>query len=184
MKITETEVTLKNGKKIILRSPVAMDVTLVLDHLKRIFRVHYKNFNRGVDFFENLPDEKEVKHIEDVLFSPSSFMITAFDGNKIIGLLGVNANSVPFQRFNAGIGMGIETEYQNTGLGTIMMNKCFEEAKIAGLRSLQLEVRTFNKGAIALYEKSGFRRVGEMKEVAFIDGHFYDEYIYQKLLKS
>lgn len=182
MKITEKEVSLKNGKKIIFRSPVAMDVTILLEHLKRIFREHYKNFNRPVEYWDTLPEEKEVKHIEDILFSQHSFMIAAFDADRIIGLLGVTANNAPFQKFSASLGMGVETEYQHTGLGTLMMNHCFEEAQTAGLHSLQLEVRTFNKAAIGLYEKVGFRRVGELKEVANIDGKFYDEYIYQKLL--
>lgn len=184
MKITEREVTLKHGKTIVLRSPVAMDVYAVLEHLKRIFREHYKNFNRPVDFWETLPAEKEVKHIEDILFSDRSFMMAAFDGEEIIGLVGITHNNAPFQKFSAALGMGIETQYQNSGLGTQMLNVCFEEAKKAGLHSLQLEVRTFNQAAIALYEKVGFRRVGEMKEVAFIDGNFFDEYIYQILLKS
>ena len=50
------------------------------------------------------------------------------------------------------------------------------------LHRIQLSVRTINDAGIRLYEKVGFERIGTLKEVAFIEGQFYDEFSYQLIL--
>jgi RimJ/RimL family protein N-acetyltransferase len=45
--------------------------------------------------------------------------------------------------------------------------------------ALILTVRVYNEAGIHLYERTGFERVGLLKEVAFIDNQFCDEYFYQ-----
>ncbi len=52
----------------------------------------------------------------------------------------------------------------------------------AGFHRVELTVRTFNDSGIALYEKAGFKRVGLLKDVAFIDNAYVDEYLYQLIL--
>lgn len=182
MKVTEKKLTLKNGKEILLKSPEPADAMIALEHFRRIFKEHYRNFNRDAVYWETVTEDHQAQKIQEAIQSQKQFMISAWDERTIVGFIVVTGGGAPFQKFSAHIGMGIETEYQNTGLGTELLGHAVEEAKRAGFHSLQLEVRTFNKAAIALYEKLGFRRVGELKEVAYFDDKFWDEFIYQKLL--
>lgn len=50
------------------------------------------------------------------------------------------------------------------------------------MNPLELIVRTFNEAGVVLFEKVGFRRVGLLKETAFIDSKFCDEFMYEMLI--
>ena len=182
MKVSEKEIRLKNGKNIVLRSPEPEEAEIVLEHLIRVFQEHYRNFNRNADFFRNMPVEKERDLIKALNNSSNQLMVAAFSERKIVSVVSLFSGDGDFHRLTAKLGMGVETEYHNQGLGTEILRHTLAEARKGGLHTIELAVRTFNAPAIALYEKLGFRRVGEMKEVALIDGQYFDEYIYQIML--
>ena len=50
------------------------------------------------------------------------------------------------------------------GIGQWLLLECFTVGEQAGLRSVALEVRPSNEGAIRLYERFGFRRAGRLKD--------------------
>lgn len=173
---------IKNNQVLILKSPTPAEAQLLIDHLTRVFKNNYKNFNRPADYWETLPVEKEAIILKEHAEAHNKFMLSAYHEGKIVGNFGLFGFDFPFGKYSARFGLGIEDEFQNMGLGTALLNCGMEEAKKMHIHSLELSVRTFNGPAIALYEKCGFRRVGEMKEIAFIDGEYFDEYIYQKIL--
>jgi len=78
--------------------------------------------------------------------------------------------------------MGLEPDYQNLGLGSALMSYALESVKQINIKRVELTVRTFNQAGIKLYEKAGFRQVGLLKNTAFIDGEYCDEYMYEILL--
>ncbi len=182
MLVPAKTIKLKDDRDLILKSPTPDQAQMLLDHLTRVFKTNYRNFNRPADYWETLPVEKEEAILKDHAEAANKFMLSAFYQGKIVGNIGLFGFDFPFGKHSARFGLGIENEFQNLGLGTALLNYCIEEARKLNIHSLELAVRTFNNPAIALYEKLGFRRVGEMKEIAFIDGKFYDEYIYQKIL--
>lgn len=182
MLVPARTITLKDNQVLILKSPTPEQAQMLLDHLTRVFKNNYRNFNRPAEYWESLPLEKEEQILKEHAEAPNKFMLSAFYKGKIVGNIGLFGFDFPFGKHSARFGLGIEDEYQNLGLGSALLNYCMEEAKKLNVHSLELAVRTFNDPAIRLYEKCGFRRVGEMKEIAFIDGKFYDEYIYQKIL--
>ncbi|MGZ3775781.1 MAG: GNAT family N-acetyltransferase, partial [Bdellovibrio sp.] len=173
---------LKNNKKIVLKSPTPDDAQLLLNHLKNIFHQSYQNMNQPKNHWDNFPVDEEVRILTDVCSSPSKFMISAFDQDKIVGNIGCFGWGGEFLKYNARIGMGLEKEYHNIGLGTALLNYAIENAKQNKIHRLELTVRTYNQSGIALYEKVGFQKVGILKEVAFIDGEFCDEYMYEMLI--
>ncbi|MGZ3788978.1 MAG: GNAT family N-acetyltransferase [Bacteriovorax sp.] len=182
MIISPMSITLKNNQTVTLRSPNPDEAQQLLSHLKRTFHESYKNLNMCKHHWDNFPVEEEQKILESFAHSSDKFMISAFVGNEIIGNLGLFGMGAEFVKYNARIGMGIEKQFHNLGLGSAMLNCAFSEAKKAGFHRLELTVRTYNHPGIALYEKVGFTRVGLLREIAFIDGKFYDEYIYELLL--
>jgi [ribosomal protein S18]-alanine N-acetyltransferase len=57
--------------------------------------------------------------------------------------------------------LGIHPKYQRQGLGRLLLETLLDKARSLGLERATLEVRASNRGAIALYEKSGFKLVGK-----------------------
>lgn len=55
-------------------------------------------------------------------------------------------------------------KYRNSGVGTALVNEAVSYCKKENLEFLSLEVRKSNEQAIRLYEKAGFKVVGERKD--------------------
>ena len=182
MLVSPKEIQLKNGKYLILKSPIPENAQNLLNHLKNVFHQSYQNMNHPKNNWDSFPVDEETKILTDFASSPSKFMISAFDKDRIVGNLGCFGMGGEFLKFNARIGMGLEKEFHNLGLGKLLLNYAIEVAKENKIHRLELTVRTFNNSGIALYEKVGFRRVGILKETAFIDGKFCDEFIYEMLI--
>lgn len=56
--------------------------------------------------------------------------------------------------------LAVDDAVRGRGIGARLLHAAIEAARQRGCRSLRLEVRTDNAGAIALYECQGFRRIG------------------------
>ena len=179
-----TQVTLKNGKLITLRAAEASDAQVMLRHLKITHSESYKNLNQTAEFWDHITLDQEQQIISNFESSDDKIMIAAFCGNEIIGGLGLIGETAPFQSKNCTLGMSIQNEFSNLGLGTHLMNLAIANAKSMGFHRIGLTVRTHNEAGILLYEKMGFRRIGILKEVAFFDNKFCDEYSYELILSS
>lgn len=183
MIIESKEIILKNQKNIILKSVRPCESQDMLNHLRISHRESYRNLNRSGDYWDKVTLEEEEKILTNLENNPRCFMLVAWDGDKIVAGLGIfNSDPNTHTRFSAMLGISIQKAYQNTGLGTAMMNYAMEKCKEAGLHRLELSVRTYNPEGIALYEKVGFRRIGTLTDIAFIDGQFVSEYLYEKIL--
>lgn len=174
--------TLKSGKQLILQSPPPEHVSAVLEYLRTLFHESYRNMNWGPNHWDSFPAEEEAKILRDFADSPDKFMLSAYDGERIVGNLGLFSTPGDFTKHSARLGMGLIREFHNLGLGTALMNHALELARGMGLHRVELSVRTYNTAGIALYEKSGFQRVGLLKDAVKIDGEFKDEYLYQLIL--
>lgn len=182
MKAPEKQVKLKNGMTVVLKTAEAKDAELLLQHLRISHRESYRNLLQSSQFWETFSIEDEKKILTDFENSKNKFMLVAFYENKIIAGLGLVGQNAEFVKQNASFGMSIQSAYCNSGLGTEILKYALDLAKQAGLRRLDLTVRTSNATGIALYEKLGFKKTGLHTEVAFIDGEYMDEFSYEKIL--
>lgn len=182
MKINQTEFELKNGKTVLVRSVTSSDARKMLDHLFISHSESYKNLNQGPDKWKNFPVEKEEEILGDFENSPTKFMLVAIADGKIIAGLGFVGAYGEFQSKSGTIGMSIQNQYSGQGLGRAMLRLAISTARENGFHRMDLSVRTYNAPAIGLYEKMGFDRIGLLKEIAFIDGEYVDEFAYQKIL--
>ena len=183
MKIAARDVILKDGRKIVLRSASAADAENMLKHLKVSHSESYRNLNQAATYWDNVSVSDEEKILGSFESSPAQFMLVALDNERIVGGLGFWGYGAEFVKHTAGVGMSIQKEFNGQGLGTAMMNVMLEEAKQAKFHRVELTVRTYNEAGIKLYEKVGFERIGLLKDAAFIDGEYVNEYSYQKILK-
>ena len=182
-KIQTGNIQLKDGREINLRSVKAEDAKDMLEHLIITHSEAYQNMNQTADAWKTMSIEKETEILKDFETSASKFMIVATFENKIIGGLGFMASPGQFHQKSGSLGMSIQKQFSNSGLGTQMMNLAINTARNMKFHRMELSVRTYNEAGIALYEKVGFERIGLLKEVAFIDDQFVDEFSYQLILK-
>ncbi len=182
MEIQPKEIQLKNGRKITIRSVKPSDAENMLTHLFTSHSESYKNMNNSAEFWKSFPVEQEKTILADFEASDSKFMITAIYEGRIVGGLGFMGAQGQFHKKNGSLGMSIQNEFSNLGLGTQMMEFAIEAARNCGFHRMELSVRTYNEAGIALYEKVGFQRIGLLKEIAYIDGEFVDEFSYQFIL--
>lgn len=182
MLIDSKKIELKNGQSIQLRSPEPSDAVNLIQHLKVVFGESYQNMNHPANHWDNFPVADEEKILADFVASSSKFMVSAFYENRIVGNLGLFGSVGDFLKHNARLGMGIEKKFCGIGLGSAMLEHAIEQSRRLNIHRIELTVRTFNQTGINLYEKVGFKRVGLLKEAAFIDGRYCDEYMYQILL--
>lgn len=182
MGIKPTIVKLKDGKEILLRSVSENDAENMLTHLCTSHNESYRNMNQKAEFWKSFPIAKEKEILADFESSETKFMIAATDESKIIGGLGFVGAQGQFHIKNGSLGMSIQNRFSNLGLGTHMMRLAIETAMNLGFHRMELSVRTYNEAGIALYERVGFQRSGLLKEIAFIDGEYVDEYSYQLIL--
>lgn len=183
MKINFKSVILKNGRQVILRSAAPADAENMLRHLRITHSESYKNLNQSAQHWNDFSVSQEEKVLTDFENSESHFVLVALDEDRIVGDLNFRGFQAEFVKHSAGIGMRIQKEFSGSGLGTEMMNYMFAQAKQMGFRRIELTVRTLNEAGIRLYEKVGFEKVGLLKDAAFIDGEYVDEYSYQKILE-
>jgi RimJ/RimL family protein N-acetyltransferase len=183
MLVESKNVKLKSGQIVTLKSPEAGDAQKLLQHLNSVFGESYMNMNHPSNHFEKFPVAEEEKILADFAASSSKFMLSAFYENRIVGNLGMFGSVGEFLKHNARLGMGIEKKFCGLGLGSALLEHALTQAKRLKFHRIELTVRTFNEAGIKLYERVGFERVGLLKNAAFIDGRYFDEYMYQILLE-
>ncbi|HEX6957125.1 MAG TPA: GNAT family protein [Ferrovibrio sp.] len=79
------------------------------------------------------------------------------------------------------LGMGLDESWRGKGLGTRMLQVCFDWAQRIGLERIELQVYASNSGAIALYRKFGFVTEGVRVRARKLDQHYDDIVIMARL---
>ena len=104
------------------------------------------------------PDPWSEASLAECLFVPpaKAFCIVN-DEEKIVAYAGMYCVLDEGQIVN----IATHPSYRRRGYAQMMIQKLKEEALVAGLLFLTLEVRASNQAAIELYEKNGFAVIGE-----------------------
>ena len=111
------------------------------------------------------------------------FAIVLHDNDVLIG--SISLHNIDHLNRNAFIGIFIGgEEHRSRGYGAeairLILNYGF---MTMNLHSINLTVHADNYGGIKCYEKAGFREVGILPEVLFINGKYVDK-IYMSILES
>ncbi|MCD6580005.1 GNAT family N-acetyltransferase [bacterium] len=157
-----------NGKNIYLRPPELNDASIfgkwfndpeIRKYISN--RFPYSLFIEE-ELIKNINSEKNV-----------FLVICEKKSKKAIGNMSININWVN-RRAMLGIIIG-EIEFQNKGYGkeamVLMLDYAFSELN---LHKIVLEVYDFNKKALSLYKKLGFKREGHFKKHSFKEGKYMD----------
>ncbi len=103
------------------------------------------------------------RHIAEILSDPTSTIIIAESGEKILGLVQVMVRDAPaFPVFHRRRYGWIETfavreAFRRRGVGRKLMRRALDWAKAGGAETCELNVWEFNRDAIEFYNKLGYR---------------------------
>lgn len=155
----EKIITLKNGKRCILRSPNERDAEEMISYLKRTsgetgYMLRYED-----EVTLSLDEEKAF--LISVAEDPRKIMIAAFIDGMLVANCGINpVSSLDKCRHRAEFGISIIKDYWDCGLGSAMMSAIIHSAKVIGFELIELDVVSENERAVALYKKFGFKICG------------------------
>ena len=154
------EVTIKDGRTLILRNGEKEDSLRVIEN--------FKTTHGESDFLLSLPEEclmtedKEAAFLEKKKESEREVEILAFLDGVLVGTAGVDAvGRYKKLRHRSVFGISVLRSYWGLGIGRAMTESCIECAKKAGYEVLELEVVKENIRAISLYSSLGFSVYGE-----------------------
>lgn len=117
------------------------------------------------------PLEKTIEFIEFIVSQNLSQYFAIEDG-EVVGWCDIIPKSYEGLTHVGVMGMGILSAYRGKGLGTQLLEKAIEHAKLNGIEKVELDVYESNVGAIALYEKFGFVLEGRRIKSRKLDGQY------------
>ena len=115
--------------------------------------------------------------------SPRYPVTVAERGGKVIGWASLNPFSArEAYRWVADLSVYIERPERGTGIGTILMVDLMERARRLDYHKVVLTTFPTLTGAVTLYERLGFRHVGDYREQGLLDGVWVDTRIMEFIL--
>lgn len=163
---------LKNGKEISIRRPV--DENEEIFSLIKILSDESDNFPFTSEDFGL--DSRNIGAFADYLNSRenSVFYIAEAD-SRIVGLGYLEGGKRARTAHCVNLGIGVLDEFSNKGIGTAILKELIRFASEGEyIAKIDLQVKSDNIKAIALYKKCGFVPEGKTSRALFIDGEFYD----------
>ena len=140
----------------------------IIDQLGATFR--YINQDVDDEWFSNYMRSRD-----------SAVRCSILADDTVIGLVSLTGINQLNQSAEFHIMIG-NAEYQGKGAGTFAVNEILNHAfNNLNLHRVELTVLTTNDRAMKLYEKSGFKREGMLRQVYYKNGSFADAYMYSIL---
>lgn len=120
------------------------------------------------------------RFVLDSLRAGAVHVVAAADG-EVLGWCDLRPKTAPTLRHSAVLGMGIITAYRGQGIGSRMLASTLELAWARGIRRAELNVRSDNTRAIALYRRFGFVEEGVCRSYMRVDDVDYDALLMARL---
>lgn len=175
MIIDYKEYILKNGKKMIIKTPELSDAKELLEVLKQT----YKETEYLSKYEEEvlLTDDDELKYIETQRNSQYGYMIICIVDDKIVGHGHIAFNRLIKSKHDCTIGLAIIKEYWNLGIGGMMLDLFEDLAYKHKVERISLSLLEGNQNAQRLYEKKGYHITGvEYQKYKLKNGMYQNSY--------
>lgn len=179
MLFEDKQITLKDGRTAILKSPRTEDADKLLNYIKKSCG--------ETDFLIRYPEEwtmtveQEEAWVNRLRSSPDTLGITCYIDGEVAGNCEISFRSDMKISHRATIAIAILEEYWNLGIGTAMFEELVTAAQNRGIEIMELEFIEGNDRARHLYEKFGFRVVSEKPNAFKLkDGTYLSEFYMQK----
>jgi L-phenylalanine/L-methionine N-acetyltransferase len=113
---------------------------------------------------------------------PGLYRYVAETGGRVVGVITLHQSQKPRLAHAAGLGMMVDPEFWNAGIGTALMREVVDLAdNWLNLKRLELDVNTDNPAGVRLYEKFGFVIEGTRRMHIYGDGRWADSHFMARI---
>ena len=173
IKFEPKKVELKNGKIVLIRQATILDAERLLNCIKQY--VPQSDYIPKYGHEITLTLRQEEDWINSFIINDNSLLLVVEFDNQIIGNIDLTGSRREIMEHTAVIGMGMLGEWQNVGLGTMLLSLTVDWAKQNPILELiWLQVYTANVSGMGLYHKMGFQENGVIKNFFKQDGSYFD----------
>ena len=184
-------ITLKDGRKCILRNGTEKDGKAVLDN----FILTHEQTDNLLSYADesDITVEQEAQFLKSKTESAMEIEILAeVEGivaeilaeveGIVAGLAGIDQVGSKYKvRHRADFGISVDQAYWGLGIGRALLEACIECAKKARYEQMELSVIADNRRAIEMYEKAGFVEFGRNPRGFKSRMSGYQELVYMRL---
>jgi L-amino acid N-acyltransferase YncA len=167
------EVSLKDGRKAILRAPEWRDLDGLLEFIGELVE-------ERVEIVRNTkPSRSEEaewlgRRLAAIENGNLVALVAEMNGRIVASSEVEKRMQFPEMAHVGGLGIAILKNSRSAGLGTALMESLLQLAKQIGLKIVILDMFATNKPARRLYEKVGFVEVGKIPKAIHRDGNYID----------
>ena len=97
--------------------------------------------------------------LKDELTNNTARFYVLRDNEKLLGYIG--SNNICGEVYITNV--AVSSDYRGKGYGKRLVNHLLKQSELENALFVTLEVRESNKNAISLYERCGFKKIGERK---------------------
>lgn len=162
--------TLKDGRHLIIRELDSADAKNVLAYMKKV-NVETPNLLREPDEF-TMTLKQEQTFLKEQKESPHRYMVGGFVDGELVSVAGFYGNHLRRIKHRVTVGMSVLKAYHRLGIGYLMMTVLIKKAIELGKAKIELDVRSDNEGAIALYKKVGFNIEGTIFKGMYVNNKY------------
>jgi putative acetyltransferase len=172
-KTWQKSVVLRAGLRVFLRPELSNDTEMLWDMFSTLSKASLDNL---VEPFTRERVEGWTSNINYYRALPILAMVKAGNKEKVVGSATLSFHLTEANRHKAELGITVHDDYQNLGLGTIMINHLLDIARKKGLKKVYLFVNADNSRAIHVYEKCGFKIEARLEKEHSREGRLEDDY--------
>ena len=170
------------SEKYIIREARTSDAKELVDYVQRLSDEPDIPILLSPGEFDLTVYEEEMILAEYLIMDNSTFLVVEAEG-KIIGALNCKGGDRKAIRHVVTLGISIDRDWRNLGIGKSLLEKAIEWARKTGIVTrIELNVFVRNKIAIHLYEKYSFEVEGERRRAVYRNNEYEDELIMALIL--
>jgi RimJ/RimL family protein N-acetyltransferase len=179
--------TLGDSRRVVLREAELGDLDKLLAFINGL--VSEKRRDEGAQLFTGFESRvgrrQEAEWLHDLVRrgkKGDAISVLAEVDGMVVGNGEISRGSYRETRHHGHLGLTIRGAYRGLGIGREMVRVLLAEARRKGLRTVHVEFLSTNKAAVRVYEKAGFKKVGNIPGKVFRNGRFLDSLIMARRL--
>jgi len=161
----------KTGHQIIIREAEVKDAGGLIKCIKSYLQNGFIPLT-ATEFNPTIKEHED--WIRGFIEYENNLLLVVESNGIIIGNIDLTSSKITMLRHTGSLGMGVHQDWQNQGIGAIMINEIKKwSINNPNIEILWLQVFSINTGGIYLYKKSGFIETGRQKKFIKTENNEY-----------
>jgi len=179
--------TLDDDRKVVLREAERRDLEKLLAFINGLVSEKRRDESSQLftGFESRIRKRQEAEWLDDLvrrIRKGDTVSVLAEVEGEIVGNGEISRGSYRETRHHGHLALTLRGAYRGLGIGREMVKTLLTEARRQGLRTVHVEFLSTNKAAAHVYEKVGFRKVGNIPGKVYRNGGFLDSLIMARRL--